>query len=205
MGPRQISLEEAAPGAQGLINTGAGRAMQDVDSFANRTNAGAAERANTLGSSDQSLNQEAASTAQDPAYMKALRNSYSGQASAGIESLKKQNHLQAQFQKSEDLRRMAMMALGQQQAITANYGAVTNAYIANEQARAQMVSQVFGAVNTFQGINAANKKGNQNADMDGAQGINQYFNNSNSRLQMPNGYVSGQAPQSQSYMGTYNF
>lgn len=126
-----------------LINAGIARAKRSPQEFGNDINQNVSEFAGNLGS--QNTAQEAAQTGQDPATLAAMSGVYRGQAQGDIDKLMKTTNQNAQFQKAESLRKMAMAAMGRQQAQTNIYQQLTEAYNQQETARAGLVSSIFQA------------------------------------------------------------
>lgn len=153
--PKPPDMVQLDPRARELLDQGVARASRSGAEHQDEENAGIDAYAGGLlgGGGDQ----EAASSAQNPYYVQGLRDAYKSQARSGIDAVKNQNQFSAEMRRSDQLKRMQMAAMGQQQAQLQNYQMLTQAYNQNEAARAQFISSIFGVARTGIGMGMASK------------------------------------------------
>lgn len=151
--PKYVSLD---PQTQGLLDQGVTHASRPTSDFASDTNAGVDNARTALNPVNE---QSSAITGMSPGMFKAIQNNYGMHAGEAINRLKSQNDFEANLRKSNNLKQMAISALGQQQAMTNNYSALTDAYNQAEAARSQSVSALTGLASYGIGHYAAAPKG----------------------------------------------
>lgn len=168
-------------GTIGVINANAGHALQGQDALAAEHNAGivgAGPGGQGL-QSDQQMQSQGAATGQDPAMLRAIRNQYGQQAQKGINTIVKQNQINAPLTQGNELHQAGMMAQAQQNVATQNYEALTDAYNQNMAARAQVISSVFNVMGAGGGM-AMNGQFKKPGQSGGGQGQGQQnYNNFN--------------------------
>lgn len=87
--------------------------------------------------------QDAASSGQDPAMIKALHNQYYGKSKQEIDRLKSQGDLLGKMDKAQALQLAATRQIGQQRAMTEQHAFLTKAANQQEAAKAGAINQLF--------------------------------------------------------------
>lgn len=130
-------------GTSELIHQNTLSATQTPEQIAARSNAGIQGASGEGLQSDQQLQAHAAATGQNPAMLAAIRNQYGQAAQKGVNSIVKQNEINAPLTKADYLQKAAQMAQAKMNVATQNYEGLTDAYNQNMAARAQVISSVF--------------------------------------------------------------
>jgi hypothetical protein len=142
-------------GTQGLLSQSVQNAQNSTpQSVANETFGNAGKVGGSILQTEGQTDQNAASTGQDPSMLNAIRRAYSAKAGQGIARVKSQEDMNAYRQNFNRTRQVLQSALGEQQAITNQNPFLTNAYMQQEQARAQMIGSIFQTIDTGIGIAA---------------------------------------------------
>lgn len=139
-------------GTQKLIGDAQTRSGRSDAAIAAEANQGVSEAGNQALQSDQSMNQKAAGSAQDPGMLQAIRNQYNQVAGKSINNVVKQNQLHSSFMRAQMMQDSAHAALAQQQVETQNYTAFTQAMNQAEMARSQVLSSVLGVAGMAGGM-----------------------------------------------------
>ncbi len=183
------------PNAQALITAQGQRANQPLDTFQSQA-AQSIDQGKTLGQSDQSVKQQAASSASDPAMLAAIRNTYQQSADQSLGQLKAKSDVNAALYKGDLLNRQAKMQLSLEGAKFNQNQFLASAYAQTEQARASFVNTLFQTFNysygAYQGSHRRNNNGNVN--------INQPQSSATNGIQGPQ-----TPPTPQYHLGDYNF
>lgn len=147
--PKIVGLD---PTTQKLMNDQAQRAIgENPADIAGQLNAGTDKAAASL--AGPSSDQQAAGTGSDPSVLRAIRNQYSQMNNQDLSQLKQSNANQAQFMHGQRMQDAARSMLAQQQVQTQNYAALSQAYQANEMARAQTISSLINLGSTAYTMN----------------------------------------------------
>lgn len=147
------------PASQGILNQQAGVAQAGPGAVAAADNQGLNQAAGSMRQTDTGAMHETAGLGNDAGMVQGLRNAYNSQANKSIEMLKSQNQYKAQMQYADYANQVAKEALGQQQAANSMYDMMTKSYESQMQARAGMVSSLFGAAGTAYGMSKGAGKG----------------------------------------------
>lgn len=139
-------------GTTKLISDQQTRAQQSSGDLAAQANAGVKDSGNQMLQSDQSLNQEAAKSGQNPSMLSAIRNQYNNVAGKGIQQIVNKNTNNTSMARAQLIQEAAKSQMAQQQVETQNYQELANAMNQAEAARAQVLNSIFGAAGTAGGM-----------------------------------------------------
>ncbi len=147
------------PTAKRLIDDQSARASESDKQIAGHLNQGVEVNANQMLQGDQSLQEQAAGSAQDPAMLQAIRNQYNQKAGNEINQVVKQNEMSTSLRRNHMMQQRASYHVAQQNIETQNYMALTKAMNDADAARAQVLNSIFGAVGMAGGMYAASRGG----------------------------------------------
>ncbi len=144
--------------SQGMISDMGHRAAGSDAEIANVANHGIADRGQAMMGSDQQSAQSAASSAQDPNMVQAIRNQYQAQAGRGIQDIVNKNRLNAPIHRAALLDQASGAAQAAGEIETSNYQALTQANLDYEQARAQALNSILTSVGMGVGMVAGSRR-----------------------------------------------
>lgn len=151
--PTVVGLD---PGTKGLMADQAQKASQGPEYYSGILNQNT-EKAGQLGQNPEQVQQSASALGMDPNQFQAIRRVYNNQAQQGIQQLKGHNEVQGQLMKADYMNKISKAMLGQQAQQVQQYQFLTNAYMQQEQARAQTINSLFQVGNQVIGMNAKMK------------------------------------------------
>lgn len=177
-GSPDVKAVDLDQGTKDLIHNAVGRATnetpQDIQGQILNGVGGANEG---MSQTPEQLGQEAVRTGQDPALMQAISNRYRQMNTQDLDRFKNQSDVQSRYLKGQRMAQISQAAMAQQQVQTNNYAMLSQAYQANEAARAEVVSNIIGAGSQMYamgqaGNNVATRNPNYKQEMQ--QNMNQF-------------------------------
>jgi hypothetical protein len=160
-GPGFVSPDQQT---QGLMAQGVSLASRPAGDFATQSSQGMEGGLQSQLQGAPQASQEAARMGVQPGqqgFNTALRNQYNAYAGRQLGGMMATNRVNAEMQKANMMNQYAKAYLGQQRAMTENYANLTQAFNQNEQARAQFISQLFGAADYGIGMNKGGMRSQQ--------------------------------------------
>ena len=140
-------LIRVSPEGEKRIDTVVGDASKSLGDYAKDINQGVANTSNN----QESLTKQQQLYGQENNLGKAIRSRYQGLLQGNLERLKQSGDVDAFAIKSNRLQQAEQVAKARQQINMQNYQRQMQAFIANQQARSQALSSVFGLAGTVGG------------------------------------------------------
>ncbi len=153
--PKTVSLDG---GTQGLINRQIEGADKPDEYFSGLLNQGMDSQQYQV--APELLEQQSQGKMEDPHINKAISRVYQQKAGKALDELKRQNEFQGKMMKNDYMNQTAQVLMRQQQNTLQNYQMLSQAYQAQEQARAQFINSLFQTGNQAMMMRGPTNMGN---------------------------------------------